>query len=90
MNCHTPNGAGALGLDVNKAYATGLAGWTTADIIATLKTNKEKGTGVTLLAPMPGGPDGVGGLFDADLTDLANYVHTLPPVVNGPFGRPDM
>ncbi|MCU1279965.1 MAG: putative diheme cytochrome c-553, partial [bacterium] len=66
--------------------ATGLAGWTTADIIATLKTNQEKGTGVMLLAPMAGGPDGFGGLFDADLADLAAYVHTLPPVVNGPFG----
>ncbi|MGZ3427146.1 MAG: c-type cytochrome [Polyangia bacterium] len=108
LNCHTPNGAAPLGLDVSKAYAggrsfgggvksqnltpdaTGLAGWTTADIIATLKTDKEKGTGVMLLAPMPGGLDGVGGLFDADLTDLAQYIHTLPPVVNGPFGRPDM
>jgi mono/diheme cytochrome c family protein len=70
--------------------ATGLAGWTTADIVATLKTNQEKGTGAMLLAPMPGGPDGVGGLFDADLDDVAEYVHTLAPVVNGPFGRPDM
>ncbi|MCU1277166.1 MAG: putative diheme cytochrome c-553, partial [bacterium] len=70
--------------------ATGLAGWTTAEIIATLKTNKEKGTGVMLLAPMAGGLDGFGGLFDTDLNDLAAYLHTLPPVVNGPFGRPDM
>jgi mono/diheme cytochrome c family protein len=70
--------------------ATGLAGWTAADVVATLKTNQEKGTGAMLRAPMPGGPDGVGGLFDADLADIAAYVHTLPPVVNGPFGRPDM
>jgi mono/diheme cytochrome c family protein len=70
--------------------ATGLAGWTTAEIIATLKTDQEKGTGVMLLPPMPGGLNGVGGLFDADLSDLAQFIHTLPPVVNGPFGRPDM
>ena len=25
-----------------------------------------------------------------DLNDLAQYIHTLPPVVNGPFGHPDM
>ena len=108
VNCHTPNGAGALGLDVTKAYAggrsfggglkssnltpdaTGLAGWTIADIVATLKTDKEKGTGVMLLAPMAGGPDGFGGLFDNDLNDLAQYLHTLPPVMNGPFAHPDM
>jgi cytochrome c553 len=70
--------------------ATGLAGWTIADIVATLKTNQEKGTGVTLDAPMAGGPDGFGGLSDADLSDLAQFIHTLPPVMNGPFMHPDM
>ena len=60
------------------------------EIIATLKTNQEKGTGVMLLPPMAGGPNGFGGLFDNDLNDLAQYVHTLPPVMNGPFGHPDM
>jgi len=70
--------------------ATGLAGWTIAQIIATLKTNQEKGTGVMLLPVMPGGADQLGGLFDDDLTDLATFIHTLPPVVNGPFGHPDM
>lgn len=70
--------------------ATGLAGWTIADIIATLKTNQEKGTGVTLLPSMPGGAAGLGGLFDGDLTDVATFIHSLPPVVNGPFGHPDM
>jgi mono/diheme cytochrome c family protein len=70
--------------------ATGLLGWTIAEIIATLKTNQEKGTGRMLLAPMPGGLDGAGGLFDPDLNDLATFIHTLPPVVNGPFGPPDL
>lgn len=70
--------------------ATGLAGWTTTDLINTLKTDKEKGTGRMLNAAMPGGTDALGGLFDNDLTDLANFIRTLPPVVNGPFGPPDM
>lgn len=70
--------------------ATGLAGWTIADIVATLKTDKEKGTGVTLSPTMPGGPDGFGGLTDPDLNDLAEFIHTLPPVMNGPFLHPDM
>ena len=70
--------------------ATGLGGWTTGEITATLKTNLEKGTGAMLLPPMPGGPDGLGGITDPELADLAEYLHTLAPVVNGPFGRPDM
>ena len=72
--------------------ATGLGGWTIAEIIATLKTDKQKGTGRLLLAPMPGGTgvDQVGGLSADDLTDLAQFLHTLPPVANGPFGPPDM
>ena len=70
--------------------ATGLASWTVNDIVQTLQTDLEKGTGVMLAAPMPGGLDGLGGLSDPELTDLANYIHTLPPVMNGPFGHPDM
>ena len=70
--------------------ATGLAGWSMADLIATLKTGKEKGTGVLLLPSMPGGPEAFGGLPDSDLGDLAAYLQTLPPVVNGPFGRSDL
>ena len=70
--------------------ATGLAGWTIADIVNTLKTNQEKGTGVMLFPSMPGGADQLGGLFDSDLTDVATFIHSLPPVVNGPFGHPDM
>lgn len=69
--------------------ATGLAGWSASDVVQTLKTDREKGTGRMLCAPMPGGPDGLGGLFDADLTDLATFVHTLPPIANGPFACPD-
>ncbi len=83
-------GAGLKSSNLTPDNATGLGTWTVADIVATLKTNQEKGTGVTLYAPMAGGADGFGGLTDADLADLAQFIHTLPPVVNGPFMHPDM
>jgi mono/diheme cytochrome c family protein len=70
--------------------ATGLAGWTVNDIVQTLQTDLEKGTGVMLAPQMPGGLNALGGLSDPDLNDLAQYIHTLPPVMNGPFGHPDM
>ena len=33
----------------------------------------------------PGGADRFGKMTDDDLTDIATYIHTLPPVKNGPF-----
>lgn len=69
--------------------ATGLLGWSSGDLVLTLTSNHEKGGGRELCPPMPGGPSGVGGLFDSDLMDIANYVHTLPAVTNGPFACPD-
>lgn len=69
--------------------ATGLAGWSVTDIVGTLKTDQERGSGHMLCPPMIGGPERLGGLSDADLSDIANYVHTLPPVHNGPFGCDD-
>jgi mono/diheme cytochrome c family protein len=65
--------------------ATGLAGWSVDDIVAALKSNTEKGTGRTFCNTHPGGPDRLGGMMDSDLKDLATYIHTLPPVKNGPF-----
>ncbi|MDB4971788.1 MAG: putative diheme cytochrome c-553 [Myxococcaceae bacterium] len=65
--------------------ATGLAGWSVADIATAIKTNQDKGTGRALCNTHPGGPDRLGKMTDADLTDLATYIHTLPPVANGPF-----
>jgi cytochrome c553 len=61
---------------------TGLATWTPADIVATDKTDLEKGTGRHLCPPMPGGVALFGGLTDGDLTDIANFIHTVPPVAN--------
>jgi len=65
--------------------ATGLAGCSVDDIVAALKNNTDKGTGKTLCNTHPGGPDRLGGMMDSDLRDLATYIHTLPPVKNGPF-----
>jgi mono/diheme cytochrome c family protein len=64
---------------------TGLAGWTVDDIVSAIKTNSEKGTGRKLCNTHPGGPERLGGMKDEDLRDLALYIHTLPPVANGPF-----
>jgi hypothetical protein len=65
--------------------ATGLKDWSVDDIVAALKSNTEKGTGRTFCNTHPGGSDRLGAMHDDDLKDLANYIHTLPPVANGPF-----
>jgi mono/diheme cytochrome c family protein len=65
--------------------ATGMAGWTVDDIVASIKTNTEKGTARPLCSTMPGGMHRMGDLSDADLKDIAVYVANLPPVKNGPF-----
>ena len=65
--------------------ATGIADWTVDDIVAAIKADTEKGTGRTLCATHPGGADMYGKMSDADARDIATYIHTLPPVENGPF-----
>ena len=65
--------------------ATGLADWTVDEIIAALKADTEKDTGRTLCSTHPGGGELYGKLSDGDARDIATYVHTLPPVANGPF-----
>ena len=65
--------------------ATGIAGWTIEDIIAALKSDTEKGTGRVLCSTHPGGGELLGKLTDGDARDLATYIHTLPPIKNGPF-----
>jgi mono/diheme cytochrome c family protein len=65
--------------------ATGLADWTIDDIVSALKTDTEKGTGRTLCNTHPSQPDRLGGMTDGDMRDIATYIHTLPPVKNGPF-----
>lgn len=64
---------------------TGLADWSVDDIVASLASNTEKDTGRELCSTHPGGPERLGGMSDDDRHDLAVYLHTLPPVKNGPF-----
>lgn len=76
----------ALNTSVNLTpHATGLGGWSIDDIVAAMKTNTEKGTGRSLCATHPGGPELFGKMTDGDVRDIATYLHTLPPVANGPF-----
>ena len=65
--------------------ATGIAGWSVDDIVAALKSDTEKGTGRAFCSTHPGGGDMYGKMTDADARDIATYIHTLPPVANGPF-----
>jgi mono/diheme cytochrome c family protein len=65
--------------------ATGLGDWSIADIVASIKTNTEKGTGRVLCNSHPGGDQYLGKMADGDIQDIATYLHTLPPVANGPF-----
>ncbi len=65
---------------------TGLAGWTTNDVIDTIESGHEKGdAGQGICPPMPVGATGLGQLTTSDLTDLGNFILSLPPVTNGPF-----
>jgi len=63
--------------------ATGLMGWTVDDIVQTLKSGKEKGTGRTFCNTHPS--EAFKQMSDADMHDVAVYIHSLPPVKNGPF-----
>lgn len=65
--------------------ATGIAGWTVDDIVAAIKGGTEKAGGRALCGTHPGGADNYGKMTDADARDVATYIHTLPPVANGPF-----
>lgn len=65
--------------------ATGLAGWTVADIAESIKTNTENGTKRPRCDTMPGGPGRMGDLTDGDLTDLGSSLHTIPPIASSVF-----
>ena len=65
--------------------STGIAGWTVDDIVAAIKLGTEKGTGRALCNSHPATADYYGQMADADARDIATYIHSLPPVVNGPF-----
>lgn len=63
-------------------HATGLEAWTAADVEKVLKQGLDKDGGV-ICPPMPAGAMAAyGGLADADVTDIANYIMTLPGIDN--------
>jgi mono/diheme cytochrome c family protein len=84
-------GGRALGMNLKSSNLTpdltGIAGWTAAEVSATLVNGKRKGddAGASLCPRMPSGPASVGGLTNSDRLDLGNYFTTLPPIPNGPF-----
>ena len=62
--------------------ATGIMGWTVADIVRVLHVGVDN-DGKLLCPPMPFGPmGGFGKLTEADATDIANYLLNLPAVQN--------
>jgi hypothetical protein len=61
---------------------TGIANRTVLDIVKELKLGVKLG-GARICPPMPAGPMAAyGGLTDADATDIANYIKSLPPIAN--------
>ena len=72
-------------VNITPDMATGIGSWSVADIVSALKSNTEKGTGRVFCNTHPGGPELFGKMTDGDMTDIATYIHTLPPVANGPF-----
>lgn len=63
-------------------HASGLEGWTVADIKRVLKEGISK-DGTIVCPPMPTGPMGAfGGLTDADAEDIAHFIVSLPPAEN--------
>jgi mono/diheme cytochrome c family protein len=63
-------------------HATGLAGYTIADIVKVLREGKDK-DGKGVCPPMPSALMGpLQGITEADATDIANYLVNLPPADN--------
>jgi mono/diheme cytochrome c family protein len=62
--------------------ATGIQGYDVSKIVAALKKGVDKDN-KGLCPPMPAGPMAAfGGITDADATDIAHYLLSLPPKVN--------
>jgi hypothetical protein len=82
-------------LNITSDPTTGIGNWAVADVIKVLKEGKDK-DGKGICPPMPVGPMGAyAGITYQDTLDIANYIKSLPPVVNQvadmcsyPFGPP--
>lgn len=61
--------------------ATGIMGWTAADVATALKAGTNK-SGAALCGSMPWGSKGYGGLTDADARAIGVYLTTIPGVSN--------
>ena len=59
---------------------TGLGDWTEEQLIATMKTGRDRGKGRPLLPPMP--YFNLGRLTDEDIRSVFAYLQSLPPVKN--------
>jgi mono/diheme cytochrome c family protein len=97
VRCHSPSSAGlpaqqffsgvapTSGTQIFSSNitpdATGIAGWTAADVAAALKVGT-RGDGSVLCGSMPSGTKGYGGLTDADATAIGIYLTTIPGVAN--------
>jgi mono/diheme cytochrome c family protein len=63
------------------SHPTGLGGmWTAPQIVRALKMGLDK-DGHGICPPMPVGMEAYGGLTDTDATDIANYILSLPPIM---------
>lgn len=68
--------------NITSHMGSGIGMWEVADLVRALKEGKAK-DGSGICPPMPVGPNGAfGGLTDADATDIANYLKSLPPINN--------
>ena len=68
--------------NITSDVATGMGTWTVSDISTVLTQGKAK-DGSGICPPMPVGPNGAfGGLTASDVNDIANYIHSIPPVTN--------
>jgi hypothetical protein len=63
---------------------TGIGSLTVDDIVSVLQTDTTPG-GRKLCSTHPGSSQYLGGMTASDMHDIAVYITTLPPVVNGPF-----
>jgi cytochrome c553 len=63
--------------------ASGISGWTAADVATALKAGTNK-AGTALCGSMPSGTKGYGGLSDADAHAIGVYLTTIPGVSNAP------
>ena len=68
--------------NITSDATTGLGAWSVTDVATVLTQGKAKdGTGIC--PPMPVGPNGAfGGLTAGDVTDISNYIKSLPPISN--------